>query len=306
MQHPPSGEQYEIAHGQQRVVVTEVGAALRRYAVGEWSLLDGFDRHERCPDGCGQVLAPWPGPLGGSTYCFEGTVARVALDDPERRLALDGLVRWLPWRLASRAQNVVVMRCPLAPQPAYPWRIDLEVEYRLTRDGLVVSTRAWVLEEAVAPFAVGFRPCLAVGTPSVDEIRLAVPARRRLVTDERGLPESEAEVSGGELDFRVPRPVGPAVLDTVFGGLARDRDGIARVRLEHPEDGRALTVWFDAGFPFVAVSTGERLADPLRRRRSLAVGPATSPPDAMRTGHSLVRLEPGKRFEARFGIAPEA
>ena len=37
----PSGEQIEIAAGDQRAVVVEVGAGLRSYSVGEREVLDG-------------------------------------------------------------------------------------------------------------------------------------------------------------------------------------------------------------------------------------------------------------------------
>ncbi len=38
----PSGEQIAIAHGDQRAVVTEVGATLRTYVKGGVSVIEGF------------------------------------------------------------------------------------------------------------------------------------------------------------------------------------------------------------------------------------------------------------------------
>ena len=64
----PSGEQYEISLGTQCVLITEVGAGLRSYAVEGCDIIDGYDRAERCPSGRGQILAPWPNRIedGGS------------------------------------------------------------------------------------------------------------------------------------------------------------------------------------------------------------------------------------------------
>ena len=45
---PPSGEQYEIGYGHHRVVVTEVGAALRVFSASGRDVIDGFDVSERC------------------------------------------------------------------------------------------------------------------------------------------------------------------------------------------------------------------------------------------------------------------
>jgi len=39
----PSGEQIAIAHGDQRAVITEVGATLRTYAKGGVAVIEGFD-----------------------------------------------------------------------------------------------------------------------------------------------------------------------------------------------------------------------------------------------------------------------
>ena len=39
-------------------------------------------------------------------------------------------------------------------------------------------------------------------------------------------------------------------------------------------------------------------------RRSLAVEPMTCPPNAFRTGDSLIRLEPGESTTSAWGITP--
>ena len=69
---PPSGEQFEITHGSQQAVVTEVGATLRAYRVDGVEVLDGFGAEELATGGRGQVLAPWPNRLGDGRYTFEG------------------------------------------------------------------------------------------------------------------------------------------------------------------------------------------------------------------------------------------
>ena len=182
-------------------------------------MIDGFDVAERCSDGRGQVLAPWPNRLSDGRYAFEGMAAAAALDEPEHHNAIHGLVRWLPWALLGQAQNVVTLGVVLHPQPGYPWRLSLTIEYRLGREGLVVTTEARNTGENTAPFGLGFHPYLTVGTPTIDSARLLVPARRRLVTDQRGLPTGEAEVKGSEFDFVTSRLVGPTVLDTGYTDL---------------------------------------------------------------------------------------
>ena len=181
--------------------------------------------------------------------------------------------------------------------------MDLRVEYRLGREGLTVSARATNADRVAAPFGLGFHPYLAVSGATVDTASLLVPARRHLLTDERGLPTSSAAVAGSELDFRTPRWVGTTRLDTAYTDLLRDPDGLARVDLDDP-GGRGVTLWMDEAFSYVMVFTGDTLEPPERRRTSVAVEPMTCPPDALRSGVALVRLEPGASWSGRWGITP--
>src|SRR5262244_1113850 len=56
----PSGEQIEIAVGDQQAVVVEVGGGLRSYSAGGRELVDGYRADEMSSSGRGQVLIPWP------------------------------------------------------------------------------------------------------------------------------------------------------------------------------------------------------------------------------------------------------
>jgi aldose 1-epimerase len=300
----PAGEQHEIGHGRQQVVVTEVGATLRSYTVDGAPVIDGFGVTDMCSAGRGQVLAPWPNRLGDGRYSIDGRTGRAAWDEPQRRNAIHGLVRWLPWRLRSRAQNVVVLGCTLFAQPGYPWELEFVLEYRLGREGLVVTASVTNADEVPAPLGLGFHPYLTLGTPTVDALRLTLPAQRCLVTDERGLPTGDTIVAGSELDFTSGRRIGPTRLDTAFTDLGRDDAGVARVDLDDTETGRGATVWMDEHFAYVMAYTADTVEPAGRRRESIAIEPMTCPPDALRTGTDLVRLEPAASWHASWGIAP--
>ena len=300
----PAGEQHDIGHGRQQVVVTEVGATLRSYTIDGAPVIDGFGATDMCSSGRGQVLAPWPNRLGDGRYSIDGRTGRAAWDEPERRNAIHGLVRWLPWRLRSRAQNLVVLECTLFAQPAYPWCLEFVLEYRLGRDGLVVTTDVTNADEVPAPFGLGFHPYVTLGSPTVDAIRLTLPGRRCLVTDERGLPTGETIVAGTELDFTSGRRIGPTRLDTAFTDLDRDARGVAHVDLADTETGRGATVWMDERFGYVMAFTADTVEPAGRRRQAMAIEPMTCPPDALRSGTDLVRLEPGASWRAVWGISP--
>jgi aldose 1-epimerase len=296
----PSGEQIEIALGDQRATVVEVGGGLRTYSVGGRDVLDGYGIDEMSSSGRGQVLIPWPNRLEDGSYEFGGTRHQLPIDDVEERDAIHGLVRWVAWSTGEREPHRVVMEHLLHPRPGYPFSLALAVEYRLSDDGLVVTTTATNVGRVSCPFGSGAHPYLTLGSGTVDEMSLRVPGQTVLRSDDRGIPVGSAAVEGTDVDFRRPRTIGATKLDTAFTDLQRDAGGLALVQLRDPHGGGELTLWVDESYPYLMIFSGDPLPDVARR--ALAVEPMTCPPNAFRTGTDLVRLEPGESFTGRWGV----
>ncbi|MBO0894848.1 MAG: hypothetical protein J2O39_10765, partial [Acidimicrobiales bacterium] len=193
----PTGEQWLLTRGHQRLIVTEIGATLRSYRVEGRDLIDGFGPDEWAEGGRGQVLAPWPNRLGDGRYTFNGVTAQVPLDEPERHNAIHGLVRWRAFEQRARSASSVVAGCLLRPTPGYPFMLDLEVEYRLGGDGLLVTTTATNVGPDALPFGLGFHPYLTAGAELIDTCVLELPTTAALSVDDRGLPTGEARPTAG-------------------------------------------------------------------------------------------------------------
>jgi aldose 1-epimerase len=303
---PPTGSQFVLERAGQRAVVAEVGATLRSWRVDGRQLLDTFPTHEAGEGYRGKVLAPWPNRIRDGRYAFAGTEHRAAISEPERGSALHGLVAWVNWRVLRRAIDQLALGYVLHPQPGYPFTLGLEVEYRLTADGLVVTLRATNLGATIAPFGAGFHPYLTLGDGQVDACALRLPARMRVPVDDRLLPAGPpVAVDGTDYDFRSARPIGPLALDTCFGDLERDPDGFARTTLADAGGERAVTVWMDERFQFVHVYTADSMTDPTRRRGGVAIEPMTCAPDAFNSGEGLLALVPGGSFAGRWGLSTQ-
>lgn len=294
----PSGEQYEIAFGDQRVVVTEVGGGLRSYDVGDRQVVDGYGADEMCSSGRGQVLAPWPNRIEDASYEFGGVRYELPVNERESQSAIHGLVRWVPWSVVEAEPQRVVVGHELHPLPGYPFAVSLQIEYELSGGGLRVSTTATNVGAESCPFGLGFHPYLRPGTPTVDTATLHLPARSVLGTNER------SQVQGTDLDFLQPRAVGDTRLDTCFADLERGEDGRARVVLGNPTTGTSTTLWVDEAYGYLMVYTGDTRPDV--SRRSLAVEPMTCPPQAFRTGEDVIVLAPGGSTAATWGISPSS
>jgi aldose 1-epimerase len=297
----PSGQQVEIVSGDQRAVVVEVGGGLRSSQVGGQELLDGYGAEDMCSSGRGQVLIPWPNRLQDGSYEFDGRRLQLPLTEPTASNAIHGLVRCASWRVEEHEAHRTVLAHALHPQPGYPFSLTVRIEYTLSEAGLAVRTTATNVGRSACPYGAGAHPYLTLGTPTVDPLALRVPAGSVVTSDSRGLPTGTTSVEGTEFDFRKPRTIGAIVLDNAFTDLRRDEDGLARVELRDPADGAGVALWVDEAYEYLMVFTGDPLPDV--KRRSLAVEPMTCPPNAFRTGDSLIRLEPGASVTTTWGIA---
>ncbi|HWC40203.1 MAG TPA: aldose 1-epimerase family protein [Acidimicrobiales bacterium] len=300
----PSGQQIELVSGSQRAAITEVGAGLRSYTIEGADVLDGYGEHQMSSGGRGQLLIPWPNRIRDGRYEFGGTEHQTPLSEPEHGNAIHGLVRWANWRLDQHGPDNVTATYVLHPQVGYPFTLGLEVVYSLSASGLRVVMAATNLGSEPLPYGAGQHPYFTVGTDRVDEAVLSVPAESVLEADERGIPTGRTlPVAGTERDYRQPRSIGSAVVDTCYADIARDADATARVILERSGRSPRLTVWMDASFGYIMVFTGDTL-EPARRRRGLAVEPMTCAPDAFRSGDGLQILEPGQQTTSAWGVTP--
>jgi aldose 1-epimerase len=297
---PPSGKQIKIAAEDQQAVVVEVGGGLRSYSAGGRELLDGYRVDEMSSSGRGQVLIPWPNRLQDGSYEFGGRRYQLPLNEPERRNAIHGLVRWANWTATEREPHRVIMQHILYPQPGYPFSLRISIEYALSDSGLRVHTKATNLGIEPCPYGSGAHPYLTLGTARIDGLILRAPGRTVLRSDERGLPVCREAVKDTEYDFLQPRQIGSIALDHAFTDLDWDQDGCAHVNLRDPNHGNEVSIWVDQSYPYLMLFSGDPL--PNVRRRSLAVEPMTCPPNAFRTGDALIRLEPGASFTGTWGI----
>jgi aldose 1-epimerase len=260
--------------------------------------------HEPAHSGAGQLLAPWPNRIANGHYRFDGEERQLDLSEPARRNAIHGLVRWSPWQVEEHATNRVVLTHRLFPHPGYPHTLDLIAVYSLDEAGLEVEVSARNIGASVAPYAYAAHPYLIPGVDTepdaIDQWTLHLPTSRRVESDERMHPIGLVDVDGTGYDFRAPRQLGAARMDTAFGGLQRELDGIGRVRMSEPGGG-SVTLWMDRGLDWIQVFTADPLAGAWHRA-AVAVEPMSCPPDAFNSGTDLIRLEPGVAVGHRWGI----
>jgi aldose 1-epimerase len=296
----PSGEQFEIASGQQRATIVEVGGGVREYSVGAYPVLDPYPVGEICDGAHGAPLIPWPNRLADGRYSFDGGDLQVALTEPTKQNAIHGFLRWRPWVAVEREDDRVVMGTRLYPLEGYPFALEVRVAYEVSEAGLAVSTTVLNIGERPCPYGAGQHPYLSAGGGLLDECTLELPAETRVLTDnERQLPSGDQPVEGTRFDFRNARRLGEERLDYPFTDLIRDGSGRAVARLGRP-DGVCAELWADEHYSYLELYTGDTLAPP-RRRRGLGVEPMTCAPNAFQSGDGVITLQPGQSLTTRWG-----
>lgn len=303
-----SGTQYAISHGQQRAVITEVGATLRSYELAGEPLVLGFGLNEVPTGGRGQVLAPWPNRLNGGSFDFGGRHAQAPLDNPAGPSANHGLVRWRPWRLLAHDTERVRLGLTCYVEPAYPFCVAIELDYRLSDTGLAVQARLANRGGVIAPFGLGFHAYLHPGADTIAGCTLELPARTHLRLDAQ--MQRIGTESAASSDFcrlvqgQNAAPIGTLKINDCFTELSADDDGRWRARLKRGAPRPDLVVWADSAFGYAMVYSGDNMEAHLRRR-GLALEPMTCPPNALQTGEAVLALGVGETVTMSWGIAPE-
>ncbi|WP_265443464.1 aldose 1-epimerase family protein [Flexivirga meconopsidis] len=300
----PSGEQWTISYGEQRLTAVSVGGGIRAYDVAGRPALFGYPVDARADGGRGQLLMPWPNRIADGRYTFNGKDQQLPLTEPAKLNASHGLVRWANWQLVEQADSALIVGYRLMPSPGWDAILDLRVRYQLGDEGLTVTPSATNLGAAPAPFGFGAHPYLTVGEDAVDELTLSLPAAQFLTVDDRLLPTGRASVAGSDVDFRSPRQITGAVIDTAFTGLTAGDDG--RWRISVSDGRRRTTLWADAAdFGYAQAFTGDSLPSGRARHTGVAVEPMTCPAGAFATGEALIVLEPGATWSASWGVRSE-
>jgi aldose 1-epimerase len=295
------GDEYLLAHGRYRAVVTEVGGGLRVLQYAGRDLVMSYPAGTLRPRFAGSLLAPWPNRIRDGRYQLNGTSYQLPVTEPERGNALHGLVVWERFDARRHDDTAITLTHLLVPTPGYPFEIEIAARYELGDGGLTTTITARNLGRMTAPWGTAAHPYLLGGDGRVDRWTLSLPAGQVLdVTPDRLLPESCRPVRH-DMDFRIPRRIGRTEIDHAFTGLVPDSDGLARVRLYGSSRVGVQCAFDPAVLPWVQVHTGD-LPGSEESRRGLALEPMTCAPDAFNSGAGLVRLAPGAEHTAAWTL----
>jgi aldose 1-epimerase len=232
------------------------------------------------------VLFPFPNRLAHGRFQFTGQEYQLPLNDSSGQHAIHGFTPRNPWRVT--ATEVAATHAAVTgefqltrdlPASAGFWPTDfvLQLTYLLAHTSLRVVAEVKNYGPRALPFGLGYHPyfChpLAAGG-LVDDLVMYSSAGSLWETVD-GIPTGQRTPVPSRLDFRTPRPIGPANLDTLYTDLTPE-----------PDEDFAPVAWLGHQTLPGRLSV---LASPVFRelllfipphRRAVAIEPYTCPSDA--------------------------
>jgi aldose 1-epimerase len=242
------------------------------------------------------LLYPWANRLAEPRYRVLGK--EIVLDQSSPLLHLDehGLpmhgVPWslLSWVVTEARDDFLAARLEWTGSDllaVFPFRHRVELAGMLRSDSLTVEITVVPCADGPVPVSFGFHPYFGFPEPSRSKWRLELPAMRKLVVDERGIPIGEEEPFGG--------------FDAELGENSFD-DGFAL-----PEEQMTFSVAGSTGRVSLDLLEGYRYAQVFtpKDKDYVALEPMTAPTSALTSGRGLRFVRPSERFRAAFRIRIE-
>ena len=300
-----------LSSGDYRAVVSSLGASLRRYFQKrdreETDIVWGYSGAQNKKGGQGDVLIPFPGRVAYGRYRFDGRELQLPCNDKEGPNAIHGFVRSAVWGVRESSESHVSFESGIDAREhatrGYPFSLHMTLTYRLERNGLSCTFVVRNVGERDAPVGVGFHPYFTVGTQTVNEAEVKVPAADYLELADTLAPTGRL-LRVDTIGFRADqyRRIGETRFNHCFLNLVRDTTGLCTIPFRNPNTGRTVSLEMDTSFTSFVLYTGDAIQN--APRRALAIEPMTCASDAYNHPQwGLKRLSPEEAFSGMYRIS---
>jgi aldose 1-epimerase len=238
------------------------------------------------------LLHPWANRLARDGYAAAGVRAHLgeangAVGRDVNGLPLHGLLAepgaWR-WEAADAHAAVAQLHHAGAPGSAFPFPHVLRVAFALGAQRLHVATELTATGAVAVPVAFGWHPYLRLPGSPRGGWRLALPPRRHLTLDARGLPTGDHREEPADEQALAARSLDDGFDQLADGAWLALRDGGRRVRLRLLEGYPAAQVFAPTAADVVSLE------------------PMTAPVNALVSGRGLRTVAPGETFRATFAL----
>jgi len=283
-----------IATGNYLSVIADYGGAINQFVVnGKQILVGASDDTEFAQiikqTYAGAQLFPFVNRINNASYSIHSkNYSLPQNDDAGFSHSLHGLVYSQPFSVVeiNESNGRLVLEYILNPNEcSYPYEMHLQVTYTMGINSFCINTNIQNLSHLPAPYAYGWHPYFVV-SGVVDECKLQLPATKYFITDNRLIPTGETK----ELkDFKELSSIGNIDLNQCFEMPSNQKEHTTTIV---DTNGSSIKLT-QHGFGYTQYYIPAN-------RKSIAIEPQTSIPDAFNNGIGLNWLLPDET--KRFGI----
>lgn len=243
------------------------------------------------------LLHPWANRLSGREFRTAGQQVdfrRVKVHTDGAGLPMHGTMTARPeWRvvLVQAAERAAVMRArfDFGAQDdllaSFPFPHQIEIEAKVTTEGLTVSTTVRPTARRRVPVSFGYHPWFRLPGVRRPQVRLELPSCTHHLLDRKGLPTGETEPQPAESAL-----LGERSLDDLFG-VGTDR------RFAISGGGRRLVMGLEKGYRFAQVYAPEG-------QNVVCLEPMVASTNALVKG-GCPEVKTGNSYLARFSVRVE-
>lgn len=239
------------------------------------------------------LLHPWANRLAEPRYRVLGQDVVLDRSSPllhfdEHGTPMHG-VPWplLPWVVTEAREDFIAAQLEWSASnllAVFPFRHRVDLTATLCPEGLTLETTLAANAEGPVPVSFGFHPYFGFPELSRPKWQLQLPAMRKLVLDERGIPTGDEEPFAG---FK--GELGENSFDDGFALMEEQTTfSVAAATCK-------ISVELLAGYRYAQVFAP-------KDKDYIALEPMTAPTNALASGRGLWFVPPGKRFRAVFRI----
>ncbi|HWD65865.1 MAG TPA: aldose 1-epimerase [Solirubrobacteraceae bacterium] len=249
------------------------------------------------------LLHPWANRLSAWEYEVEGR--RVTLDrdspvlkaDPDTGLPIHGALAACPyWDLRdvgsqeteAWAEATLDYGAHSELMAVFPFAHRLDFRAAVTDRELSVRLSVTATGGERVPISFGLHPYLTLPGGQREDWEVELPARRRALLDDHGIPTGGHDELGPD---ELSGPLGERTFDDNFDELSGDPPTFSLAG-----QGLRIELRYDEGYPIAQAYAPEGSS-------FIAFEPMTAPVDALRTGRGLRLIDPGDSFTAHFTIS---
>ncbi|HEX9804629.1 MAG TPA: aldose 1-epimerase, partial [Candidatus Dojkabacteria bacterium] len=243
-------------------------------------------------------LAPFANRIDRGKYEFEGKKYSLTKNFPHEDNAIHGLVDDKKFEieeiiLKKDSASAVLKYDYNAWDKGFPFEFTVRIKYGINiKSGMTIETEITNTGDRIMPYTDGWHHYFMTGS-KVDNCILQIDSNEKYKFSKRMIPEGKIKND----EFKKGKLIENQFLDECFILNTKGKNKISTKLIDRKQK-FTLEIWQNCGkgkYNYLQVYTPEH-------RRTIAIEPMSSPPNAFNTKVDLIKIKPREKVLFKFGV----